>query len=299
MKNKYDISLDWYRIFCSVVKTGSITQAAEALCVTQPAVSMAIRQLEDRLGHPLFTRTPRGVTPTPEGAVLHSYLEKAMGLIDAAETKFAEMARLEAGEVTVGASDTLCSRYLLPYLEEYNRRYPGIHVKVTNRTSPETLALLKGGGIDFGFVNLPAETDGTVEVRKCLEIHDCLVGGSQYRHLAESGLSLNEICDYPLLMLERASATRQFLDAWSSGQGAPLEPILELGSSDLLVQFARINLGLAFVIREFERDRLDGAALFEIPLTPPPPSRAVAMVRLQSLPLTYAAQAFIDLLRFL
>lgn len=297
MSGRFDIPLEWYGVFCEVAKAGNMTAAAEALHISQPAVSMAVRQLEEKLGHPLFKRGARGVSMTAEGEMLRSYLEKAMGLIAAAERKYEDMARLEAGRIAIGASDTLCSRYLLPYLERYNALYPNVAVKVTNRTSAETLAILQSGGVDFGFVNLPVETDPGVEVTECLRIHDCLVCGSRYEALSKSGMELRDIGAYPLLMLERASATRRFLDAWAAGQGAALNPIIELGSSDLLVRFARINMGLAFVIREFSQEFIDGETLFEVRLSPPPPERAVGMARLRNIPLSYAAEKFIGLLR--
>jgi DNA-binding transcriptional LysR family regulator len=179
MGGKYDIPLEWYGAFCAVAKAVNVTAAAVALHVSQPAVSMALRQLEERLGHTLFMRAPRGMRLTPEGEALYACVEKAMGFIDAGERRLEEMARLERGRLSIAASDTLCSRYLLPVLEEYNRRYPGITISVMNKTSPETLDIIRGGGVDIGFVSLPAETDGSVEVMECLAIHDCLVCGEE------------------------------------------------------------------------------------------------------------------------
>jgi DNA-binding transcriptional LysR family regulator len=296
MNGMLHVPLEWYGIFCAVAERGNITQAAEALFVSQPAVSMAIRQLEERLGHPLFIRSSKGVTLTPEGQLLYSYLSRALGLIDTAEKKYMEMTRLETGAIAIGAGDTLCSRYLLPYLEEYNRLYPGIGVSVTNRTSQETLELLKSGKVELGFVNLPVELDDTIEVRECMRIQDCLIGGSKYSGLLKNGLSLCDLKDYPLLMLETASASRRYLDQFASGNGVKLNPGIELGSSDLLIKFAVINLGLAFVIRELSKEFIDNETLFEIPLFPPPPSRSVGLVTLKKIPLSYAASAFLDIL---
>lgn len=295
MGRRFDIPLEWYGVFCAVAKAGSITEAAESLYVSQPAVSMAIKQLEERLGHPLFIRTARGVRLTPEGEMLYSHMEKALGLIDAAERKYEDMTRLDAGRIAIGASDTLCSQYLLPYLDSFNKLYPHIAVKVTNRTSAETLEILKSGEVDFGFVNLPVKLDENIEVRECLRIRDCLICGGRYAALAESGLSLKDIGKYPLLMLERASATRRYLDGYAKDNGVVLEPIIELGSSDLLVKFARINLGLAFVIREFVEDAIDDKTIIEIPLTPQPQGRAVGLVKLKNIPLSFAAEKFINM----
>jgi DNA-binding transcriptional LysR family regulator len=295
MNNKLGVPLDWYRVFCTAAKAGNLTQASESLFISQPAVSMTIKQLEERLGHPLFVRSARGVNLTAEGQVLYSYAEKALGLIDAGERKYLEMTQLEVGSIAIGAGDTLCGQYLLSYLEKYNRLYPHISLQVTNRTSIETLELLKSGNVDFGFVNLPVKQDSSMETTQCLQIQDCLIGGSKYASEAQEGLSLSLLANYPLLMLEKTSNSRTYLDDYTSGQGIQLNPIIELGSSDLLIKFAKINLGLAFVVREFAEEHIDGKVLWEIPLTPPPPSRAVGLVKMKNIPLSYAAQRFVEM----
>lgn len=132
-KMRVEISLDLYRIFCAVVRTGNMSAAAKELFITQPAVSMAVRQLEEKMGGALLVRTTKGVYPTAEGKLLYTYLEQALGLIHTAEEKYFQMVHMEAGELKIGASDTIIAHYLLPYLEQYHKRYPEINIKVTNK----------------------------------------------------------------------------------------------------------------------------------------------------------------------
>ena len=115
------ISLDSYKIFCTVVKTGNMSAAAKELYISQPAVSMAVKQLEEKLGSPLLIRTTNGVRPTPEGEVLYVYLERALSMIETAEHKYLEMARLEKGEIRIGASDIVIGGYLMPFIENKRR----------------------------------------------------------------------------------------------------------------------------------------------------------------------------------
>ena len=93
------ISLDTYKIFCAVLRTGNMSAAAKELFISQPAVSMAIKQLEERLGGPLLVRTPKGVILTPEGRVLFNYLDMAFNMVKTAEHKYFELANLEQGDV--------------------------------------------------------------------------------------------------------------------------------------------------------------------------------------------------------
>ena len=108
-----DINLEYYKIFYYVGKMKSITLAAEELAVSQPAVSQAIRNLEEALGNPLFVRTSKGVRFTTEGEVLYSFVQRGYEYIQQGERKFKEMLELETGEIRIGASDMTLQFYLL------------------------------------------------------------------------------------------------------------------------------------------------------------------------------------------
>jgi len=289
--------MEWYRVFYWTCRTGSLSRAAERLHITQPAVSQTIRQLESRLGGPLFVRTARGVRPTAEGDVLFRHVEAALAAMASGEQAIAAMHGLHSGEINIGASDTLCKHYLLPYLERFHREYPDIRIRVTNRTTPETIALLREGAIDFGVVSLPV-SDRHVEFRTSVPLQDCLVGGPAYAGLAVTGkpLPLEALASYPLLLLERGSSMRAFLDGYAARHGVSLAPEFELGSLDLLVQFARIGFGLAFVIRSCAEAELASGALVELPLDPPVPQRHIGIAVRRGVPLTAAARRLLELL---
>lgn len=290
-----DISLDLYKIYCAVVRTGNMSAAAKELYISQPAVSMSVRQLEDRMGSPLLVRTTKGVRTTPEGSMLYEYLEQALSLIKTAEKKYFEMVNLEAGEIRIGASDTVIANYLMPYLEKFNSMYPNINIKVTNKTTYESLKLLKNGSVDVCFINLPIENAGDFDVIECLEIHDSLVCGSKYKELAKKGLNLEDLEKYPLLLLEDLSNTRRYIDKFTLENGIKLNPIIELGSSDILLDFVKINLGLTFTIKEFTKE-IDNENIFEIPLNPPIPPRSIGLVKLKGVALSNSAKGFCDVM---
>jgi LysR family cyn operon transcriptional activator len=290
-----DVNLEWYRVFYRVAKTGSLTAAAEKLHITQPAVSHTIKQLEERMGGTLFFRTSKGVKLTTEGDVLLRYIEQAFLNIESGERAIAEMNQLHSGEIHIGASDTLCNYYLLPYLEQFHERHPHIRIHITNRTTPETLSLLRQGKIDFGIVGSPAP-DKQIHFSRTATIHDCLVAGKGYEYLAGTPLGLDNLGQYPLLMLEPGSSTRTYIDEFAAANGIGLSPEIELGSIDLLVQFALRGFGLSFVIREFIQERLERGELFELPLLPPLPERSIGVASLHGVPLSSASKAFLALL---
>ena len=220
----------------------------------------------------------------------------AFNMVKTAEHKYFELANVEKGEVRIGASDVVISGYLMPYIEKFSKAYSDIRIKVVNKTTYESLELLKRGVIDMCFVNLPIEAGDDMEITKCVRIHDCLIGGTKYRELAKTGVKLSELSNYPLLLLEDMSNTRKQLDRFAAENGIFFKPIIELASYDLLIQFARINLGLTFIIREFDNSSIDGENIFEIPVEPQLPQRYVGLVMLKNAALSFAARRFVELL---
>lgn len=288
-------NMEWYRTFYFAAKWGSLSKAAEELYITQPAVSHAIKQLESRLGGQLFFRTPRGVKLTAEGEVLFKYIEQAYHFITTGESKIAEMQQFTSGEIRIGAGDTLCKHYLLPFLSSFHAAYPEIKIQVTNRTSRKTAELLKQGKIDFGIVNLPLN-DKQLRIRESIEIHDCFVVGGAYKELADKPIGWAELSSYPIIMLERGCNSRAFIDHFAESQGAVLRPEIELGSLDLLLQFAQAGLGVACIIRDFARDELEQGKVVELLLKNPPPPRKIGLITLNDVPVSTAARRLLDML---
>jgi len=289
----FDVSLDLYKIFCAVVKSGNMSAAARELYISQPAISMAMRQLEGKLGKPLLIRSSRGIKTTAEGAVMYKYLCQALDLIDVAEKRFTEMINLEIGEIKIGAGDTIIAQFLMPFIEKYLENYGNINIKVTNHTTFETMDLLKKGQIDIGFVNLPIDYDQSLETIECLRIRDCVIGGTKYAGLQEVGIKFEDLPKYPLILLDHKSNSRRFLENYAAEKNVVLNPAIELGSSELLLKFAAINLGLAVVIKEFLKLELNDANVFEIPIEPEFPERAIGLIKLKNVALPHAASCFI------
>ena len=145
-------NLEYYKVLYYAAKNGSLTGAAAELSISQPAVSQALKQLESALSAKLFVRVPRGIRLTTEGQALYTYVKSGYEQIRLGERKLASMLQLDYGELKIGASDMTLKYYLLPMLQEYHERFPGIKVTVTNAPTPETLNLLQQGEIEFGVV---------------------------------------------------------------------------------------------------------------------------------------------------
>jgi LysR family cyn operon transcriptional activator len=291
------INLELYRIFHFVVMAGSISGAAKELFISQRAVSQSFKQLEEKLGGKLFFRTSKGIKLTTEGEVLFKYIDQAYNIIRTAENKFNEMQNLAEGEIKIGAGDTLCRYYLIPYLELFHREYPGVKIHVTNRTTPETISLLKSGKVDLGIINLPTDVDNSVTVKETISIQDCFVAGQHYRHLSEGTIPLSELIRYPIMVLEKGTSTREYIDNYAKEHGFEISPEIELGSIDLLIQFAKIGLGISCVVRNFVDEEIKDGNLYEVKLSEPIPERKVGIAILKDFPLSAVARKFVEILQ--
>jgi len=292
-----DVNLELYKIFYYVVKAGSISGASQELYISQPAVSQAIKKLESRLGGQLFTRAPKGIVLTPEGEVLYKYIERGYNMIMLAESKFVEAINLDLGNIRIGASDMTLRYFLLPYLEEFHRQYPRVKIKVTNGPSPETVELLKKGIIDFGVVSLPLANNEAIEVLEVKNIQDCFVANQQFGELAGRQISVRELVKYPIVILEKNTTTRQYIDDFLARYSVTLSPEFELATSDLIIQFACRGLGISCVIKEFVEEYIKNGSLFEIELKEEIPPRHIGIVKLRNIPLTAAAKKFMELIQ--
>lgn len=288
--------LDLYRMFHTVCKSKSFSKAAQVLYMTQPAISQAMAQLEKELGTTLFYRTPKGVTLTNEGELLHEYVKSALGILEAGEEKMLEFQNLTMGQLRIGVGDTISRYYLLPALEAFSKKYPAIKLKVLNGTTSEIVAYIKAGEADLGICNLPVDAD-QLDVTPCKEIHDIFVCGEKYKNMTRDSVSLDFLMKMPLIFLERKANSRKYVEDYLKGQGFSLSPEFELGSHDLLLEFAKINLGIACVTKEFSRDYLEKGLVYEIPLQSPIPKRNIGVCHLKSVPLSRAAEKFIHLIR--
>ncbi|MCD9025238.1 LysR family transcriptional regulator [Cohnella silvisoli] len=292
MINNYEL----YKVFYWAAKTGSLTQAAKTLYLTQPSVSHAIKQLEDSFGLILFYRNSKGVELTQEGAVLYSYIEKSQILISLAEEKMAALKNLDNGELRIGGSDSLFKHYVLPYLEDFHEKHPGIKLHLNHGTTPEVISFLKEGRIDLGVVRMPI-VDSQLEVRESFQLQDCFVAGARYAELKDMVLSLEMLLKYPIILFSRNSRARMAITEIFQSYGYTIKPEIEVGSVDLLIEFARRGLGISYVTREFVSKELEEGSLFEIQLDVPLPPSHVGIMTMRNMPLTSAASRFIELVR--
>ncbi len=288
--------LEYYKVFYYVAKYQSLTAAAEHLAVSQPAVSQSIKQLENAVGAKLFTRTSKGVRLTAEGELLAGYVVKGYEQIALGERKLAQMLDLELGELRIGASDMTLRFYLLPFLEQFHEKYPGIKVIVSNAPTPEILQYLQEGRIDFGVVSTPFEESSGIESVKVKEIEDIFIGGLKFISYKNKMLDLQELEKLPIISLEKKTSTRKFMDAFLGQNGVTMNPEFELATSDMIVQFTLRNMGVGSIMKEFAEDYLETGKLFALRFNKIIPKRYFCLVTDRKTPLSAAGRKLLDMI---
>lgn len=247
------IKLEQYKIFNEAASSLSFSTAARNLFISQSAVSQTISTLEKELNTQLFIRQSKGVVLTNEGTLLYQQISQALSIITDVENSIANQNILIGGELRIGTGDTLCKHFVLPIITKFHEKYPDVLIKVINRPSSETISLLKTGQVDLAIVNMPIHEEGVL-IEPCFIVHDVFVGSKP----DEKFYNFKEIAKLPLIMLETSSVSRRYIDDLFASSGILINPNIELGAHDLLIDFAANDLGVACVIKEFcEKELLD------------------------------------------
>ena len=260
-------NLSSYRIFYTVANTGNISKAAKELYISQPAISKSIQKLEESVGCKLFSRSSRGVVLTDEGKLLYEHVSEAFETLTLGEEKLKRSIELGVGHLKIGVSSTLCKYLLLPYLKEFIRQNPHISISISCQSTNDTLKLLEDNKIDIGLIGKP-ENLKNIHFDFLEEIEDIFVAAKDYlRNLKARGIQKDHILQSSTLMLlDKNNMTRQYIDDYLQENQIIIKDSIDISDMDLLIDFARIGVGVACVIKNFVREDLANGTLVEIPL---------------------------------
>ena len=290
--------LSLYKIFYTVANTGNISQAAKQLYNSQPAVSKSISRLEESLGVKLFSRSSRGVTLTAEGRILYEHVKTAFESIDIGEEQIRRMNSMAMGNLHIGASNTLCKFILVPYLQEFIEHFTHIKILISCLSSNQTLGLLDSGKIDIGLVARP-DSLRSLDFYSLGTIQDIFVASPAY--LTNLDLTPEEQncgrCLFEkatLMLLDKENMTRKYIDDYLTANHLQANRTIEATSMELLIDFAKIGLGVGCVIKEFVKTELSEGTLVEIPLDIPIHRREIGFAHMKKRQHETAVQHFID-----
>jgi len=284
--------LNLLRVFYHVAKTEQISKAAEILNVSQPAISQQIKSLEDQIGFKLFSRSKKGVKLTQEAEEIFAYCKNIFAQVESINHTLQNISSLDTGTLRIGASDTICKYYLIDKLKTFEELYPKIRYRVTNCTTTESLTLLKNNDVDIAFVHTPV-TNQNFTFRPCLTLEDYFVCSKDFD--CSQIKELSDLTKYRTLLLEKSSHSRKSLDSNLLRYNVELRPKFELASLDLLIEFAKKNMGIICVSKQYIKTELESQELKIIPLKEKLDLRSISLA-FDNNTISHAAKRFMEIL---
>lgn len=272
-------NLSQYKIFYEVAKAGNISKAAKELYISQPAISKSISKLEDSLGTTLFNRNSRGVQLTEEGRVLFEHTSAAFEALSQGEQELKRIRNFHMGHIRIGVSNTLCRFIMLSYLKGFIEQYPHMKITIESQSTTHTLSMLEQQRIDIGLVAEP-KAQKHLTFLPVMDIEDIFVAAPNYLE----NLKLREGPDADVfqtgnvMLLDRNNITRHYIDDYMNINHIEANNLLEVTTMDLLIEFAKIGLGVGCVIREFVKDDLKSGALIQLEPGTPIHKRTIGFV---------------------
>ena len=272
-------NLSQYRIFYAVAKAGNISRAAKELYISQPAISKSISKLEDSLNTVLFTRNSRGVQLTDEGQVLFEHTRDAFEELAKGEQELKRIREFNMGHIRIGVSNTLCRFIMVKYLKGFIEQYPHIKITIESQPTTQTLSMLEQQRIDIGLV-VEQKSSRNMNFIPVMDIEDIFVATPSYLE----NLRLREGADTDvfqsgnLMLLDKNNITRHYIDDYMACNEIIANNLLEVTTMDLLIEFARIGLGIGCVIKEFVKEDLDSGRLVQLKLDTPIHKRNVGFL---------------------
>ena len=275
--------MNQYRIFYAVAQAGSISKASRNLYISQPAVSKSVSKLEGALDVSLLHRTRKGISLTIEGQTLYEQLEVAFNAIELGEKRIKNLRSLGVGKIKIGVSASLCRFVLLPYLKGFINENPHISITIDCQSSAQTVKLLEQGKIEVGLV---VKQDGATDEDfiSISDLEDIFVATQTYvdnlvERMEVKNPSTTEVLkNANLMLLDEENLTRMYVDEYLLKNGIAVQKFIEVSNMDLLIEFAKISMGVACVIREFASNDILEGRLVELPLDSPMNKRTVGFI---------------------
>lgn len=292
-----NVNFELLNTFYQVARIGNISKAANILYVSQPAITKSIKKLENLFGITLFVRNVRGVSLTYEGEMLFHYIQPHIDVLLNSSTKMNSLKNLEEGLINIGAGTSITRMALLPSIIKFNAKYPNIKIKIIHSVTSNLIKDLRYGNLDFILLNLPYSVPNDLITTPYIKIHDCFVASSsEFDKLELSKIHIGDLNQYPLILEQKNSNTRMFLESFTSKEKINLVPKIELSSISLIKDFVMAGLGIGFLPEELIKEDLLSGKLFKLPLSKGIPSRNIGILTNKNMKPCYAAQQFMKFL---
>ncbi len=241
-----NVDFELYKVFYYVAKNRNLTKAANELYISQPAISQAIKKLEDELGLKLFYRTKIGMNLTKEGADLYNYLKDPIEHLNNGK-KFLNEERNKPMTIRIGSGTTLIKYCLIPILKIFKTEYPDVNFEIVHGISNELINMLDNDQLDIVILNLQFHNKNDKRIIVIEEIQDVFCYKTDAYNFANKTYTIEELNTLPLLLQSKVSTSRRFIDSLASQEHVTLKSHYDIGSYSLVLDFVRNGLGVGLV----------------------------------------------------
>ena len=281
------------RAFCMAAKTGSISQAAEALFQSQPTVTLQIQALEREMNITVFERRGPHISLTPEGVVLLQIAQPLVDGIEGLEANFhAHFGRLEHGELNIAAGESTILYIMPEFIKRFSETYPGIQVKLHNVTGRDGMAMLRADEADLAIGSMLDVPDDII-YQPSIFYSSTLITPLGHPLSQKKKVTLQDISPYGLILPPRHLATWRMLEMVFSQHGLNFKVSLEAGGWEIIKKYVALGMGISIVTGVCLTDNEN---LWTYPLDEFMPKRSYGVVMRRGKFLSPQGQAFIDMI---
>ncbi len=291
-----DVTLKQLAAFIAVAKTKSFAEAAEHIYLSQPAISVAIKNLEDIVGGPLFIRSTRKLTLTPEGEAFYPVAARLLSELEDAKEELHNLFALKRGKLAVAAMPSFAGHQLPSIISEYRKRFPAINITVHDVLAEKVVEMVRSGLVEVGITFDPDIASDDLLFEPLFEDQFVIALPDKHPLLEHKTLSWNQIKDQPLIALQRPSSIRELIESRLEEKGR--KPIIELESHQLVTIIRMVVCGLGIsIMPSLCKPQIEQLGSHWRPLKSPTISRKVGMLVRKRTPLSTAAKEMVHALK--
>lgn len=290
------MDLSQLEIFLSIAEEKSFSRAAEKMLRTQPAISIAIKRLEEELGESLFDRSSKNGALTEAGKILLSYAQRMINLRDEAKESVSELRGMFRGRLTIGANESTSLYLLPPLLMEYRKRHPKIKIEVFRNVSEKIPLEIQERNLDFGFLSY----DPMHPQLQSIEIHRdelTLVVPPKHPLAKQKQVTVKDLGEEQFVAHNVKTPSRTKIFELFAQNRTPLNICIELATLETIKEFVLLNVGIAILPRLAVENEINAGKLAEVQVKGMKIEKALRLVYRREQSLSHAAKSFLDIVR--
>lgn len=267
---------DLYKYFYFVCEFKNITRVAEYFCVTQPAITKKIKNLETELGRTLVISTNKGISITEDGEKIHKMLKPAFESFNSIESEFITDLKTSKPTIRIAVGYWSLKNVMIPSIAKFNRDYPDVDFYTITCSFEDSMRKLKSGEVDLVFFygdKLKPGEDDSLTLKECYKIQDGFIVSKKIRHEYPEKISIYDINKYPLIIKDKSSQSRVLLERILQEKGIEVKPTYEASSYWALKSYIKANKGIGFYILDYLSEELEEGMYIEVPTIEQIPQR--------------------------